>query len=67
MVVSFSWRYTPQLDLDGAVELPPSFANQSDAESWIGEAWRALAAAGVETVTLYADGKRLYEMSLDAE
>ena len=67
MPVSFSWRYTPQLDLDDAVEVPPSFANQSDAESWIGEAWRALAAAGVATVALYTDGRQLYEMSLDAD
>lgn len=67
MPVSFSWRYTPQLDLDDAVEAPPSFANQSDAESWIGEAWRALAAAGVATVALYTDGRQLYEMSLDAD
>jgi hypothetical protein len=65
--VSFSWRYTPQLDLTGSVEIPPSFANQSDAESWIGEAWRALAAAGVASVALYADGAQLYEMSLEAE
>ena len=67
MPVSFTWRYTPQLDLADLIEVPPSFTNQSDAESWIGETWRALAAAGVQTVALYSDGTRLYEMSLDAE
>lgn len=62
--MSFAWRYRPHVELAGALDSPPSFSNQSDAESWIGEAWRALADAGVETAALYEDGKELYAMPL---
>ena len=41
-----------------------SFVSQSDAESWLGENWRELAAAGVEQVTLNEGDRTLYEMSL---
>lgn len=42
------------------------FTSQSDAETWIGEAWRELAAADVEAVTLEEDGNFVYgPMSLD--
>jgi hypothetical protein len=44
------------------------FTNQGDAESWIGLHWRALAEAGVVSVTLLSDDERIYDMSLaDAE
>ncbi|WP_137120230.1 hypothetical protein [Segeticoccus rhizosphaerae] len=36
------------------------FPSQGDAESWIGEEWRALADAGVESVTLHEDGTVVY-------
>ena len=62
--MSFVWRYEPQVDPADIDESPPSFANQSDAESWIGEAWRALAAAGVERVTLYDGRTEVYRMNL---
>ena len=43
------------------------FPTQSDAESWFGEMWRALAEAGVAGVTLYRDGAVVYgPMSLEA-
>lgn len=36
------------------------FASQSDAESWLGEEWRNLLAAGVAQVTLLYDGEVVY-------
>jgi hypothetical protein len=37
-----------------------AFPSQGDAESWIGEHWRGLLEAGVDQVTLLADGKAEY-------
>ncbi|MEX0427017.1 hypothetical protein AB3X52_05240 [Nocardioides sp. DS6] len=43
------------------------FANQGDAESWIGETWADLAAEGVEAVVLHEHDRRVYgPMSLSA-
>ena len=43
------------------------FPTQSDAESWFGEVWHDLAAAGVAAVTLHRDGEKVYgPMSLEA-
>jgi hypothetical protein len=36
------------------------FASQGDAESWLGENWRALLAAGVDQVTLLEDSRTEY-------
>jgi hypothetical protein len=46
-----------------------SFASQSDAESWLGEEWRALLEAGVDQVMLLEDGRAAYgsPMSLHAQ
>ena len=45
-----------------------AFPSQSDAESWLGENWRALLAAGVDQVTLLEDGRAEYgPMSLHPE
>ena len=38
----------------------PSHPNQSDAESWLGENWRALAEQGVAQVTLLEDDRVEY-------
>jgi hypothetical protein len=50
--MSWTWRLEAA---DGTVldapAVPPS-SNQSDAESWLGEQWRSLAADGVAQVTL---------------
>ncbi len=44
-----------------------SFPNRGDAESWVGECWQDLLAAGVEQVTLFEDGREVYgPMSLRA-
>jgi hypothetical protein len=43
------------------------FATQADAESWVGEIWAELAAAGVDAVTLFEHDRQVYgPMSLHA-
>ena len=43
------------------------FSNQGDAESWVGEIWAELAAAGVASVTLVEHDRVVYgPMSLSA-
>jgi len=55
--MSWTWRYEPDgLDVEDA----GSFTSQSDAESWLGEAWRRLAEAGVAGVVLEHDGAQVY-------
>jgi hypothetical protein len=66
----WTWRYEKA---DGAVMSGASlqdaiFASQGDAESWLGENWRALLDAGVDQVTLLDDDRREYgPMSLHPE
>jgi len=60
--MAWTWRYEKT---DGAAvtaaDLPEAiFASQGDAESWLGENWRALLASGVEQVTLFDDAKAEY-------
>lgn len=44
-----------------------AFPSQSEAESWLGESWRELAAVGVDAVTLFEEGAEVYgPMSLRA-
>ena len=59
----WSWRYegVDGKQLDGPAE---TFSSQADAESWIGQAWRELAAAGITQVTLTEDDRVDYKMSL---
>ena len=62
MTASWTWTY---LDADGAPltggELPASaFPSQGEAESWLGEEWHALAAQGVEAVTLLEGDTEVY-------
>lgn len=43
------------------------FANQGDAESWVGEVWRELVDQGVASVTLHEHDRAVYgPMSLSA-
>jgi hypothetical protein len=68
----WTWRYEKA---DGTVtttttdELQEAiFVSQGDAESWLGEKWRALLAVGVDQVTLLEDGRTEYgPMSLHPE
>lgn len=59
-----AWTWTYE-DADGASVSPEvapaqAFATQADAESWVGEAWKDLLAAGVEGVTLMEDDAKVY-------
>jgi len=55
--MAWTWQYQPA---DTGAEPAGSFGSQSDAENWIGECWRELAAAGVTGVILLHDGKPVY-------
>jgi hypothetical protein len=66
----WTWRYEKtdgaQVGAGGLQEA--IFANQGDAESWLGENWRALIDAGVEQVSLLDDDRMEYgPMSLHPE
>lgn len=62
--MSWSWRLE---DPAGAAVDPsslgvelPTWDNQGDAESWLGENWRDLLDRGVATVTLVEDDREVY-------
>jgi hypothetical protein len=59
----WSWRYE---NVDGQPVSGPAetFSSQADAESWIGQEWRALVEAGVAQVVLLEDERVDYKMSL---
>jgi len=62
--VAWTWRYEDPsgatlVPLDSAPEAEP-FPSQADAESWIGENWRELLAAGVHQVTLLEGDRKVY-------
>lgn len=62
MSESWTWRY---IDADGRDVLPDAapaaaFPTQSDAESWLGEEWRALVEAGVDAVHLREGETEVY-------
>jgi hypothetical protein len=59
----WSWRYE---GTDGHAVAGPAetFGSQADAESWIGQSWRELAAGGVTSVVLVEDDRVEYRMSL---
>ena len=59
----WNWRYE---NVDGQPVTGPAetFSSQADAESWIGQEWRALAEAGVARVVLVEDDRVDYQMSL---
>ena len=64
----WTWRYesadgTPLAELTGAPEAEP-FGSQSDAETWLGTAWRELLDAGAAQVTLLDDDRVEYTMPL---
>ena len=56
--MGWTWAYT---DSDAkSTGTSSEFANQADAETWIGEEWRGLLEAGVESVTLMQEGREVY-------
>jgi hypothetical protein len=63
--MTWTWRYE---DAEGnPVDGPDeTFANQADAESWLGQNWKELVAAGAAHVVLLEDERVEYRMSLQA-
>lgn len=60
--MAWTWSYADRAGaaLSGPELVTTAFPTQSDAESWLGETWRDLAAAGVVTVTLREDDDLVY-------
>lgn len=69
--MTWTWRYEgttgePVMPAEGA-PVADAFPSQADAESWIGETWRELLAAGVSQVVLFEGDRKVYgPMGLDA-
>jgi hypothetical protein len=62
MSETWTWRYE---DAEGREIVPDGaftggFPTQSDAESWLGEEWRALLSGGVDAVHLLQNGTVVY-------
>jgi hypothetical protein len=56
--MAWSWRLEKGDGrvVSGPADLPlETFTTQADAETWIGEHWRTLAAAGIDQATLLED------------
>ncbi|GGV61597.1 MULTISPECIES: hypothetical protein [Streptomyces] len=68
-MVAWTWRFerADGTEVQPAVQ-PEEFSTQSDAETWIGENWRALLQGGADQVRLFEDSTEVYgPMSLHAE
>ncbi|QVQ54701.1 hypothetical protein J4H86_05605 [Spiractinospora alimapuensis] len=65
--MAWSWRFEDVAGEQVTVEDPVSelFPSRGDAESWLGENWRALSDAGVAQVTLLDGEDARYTMKLD--
>ncbi|MFV0532237.1 MAG: hypothetical protein ACK5MR_01115 [Cumulibacter sp.] len=63
--MTWTWRLERN---DGTVltePTVPAFDSQVDAETWVGDEWQSLLAAGVDSVTLMEDDDVIYDgMSL---
>ena len=61
--MGWTWQYqTAQggAPPDSAAQPADGFPTQADAETWVGEVWRDLLADGIDSVTLYEDGRLVY-------
>jgi len=58
--MSWTWRLEQPDGTAMSNPASPSHANQSDAESWLGEYWRDLADAEVAQVTLFEGDRKVY-------
>jgi hypothetical protein len=60
--MAWQWRYTWVDDTAGDSPLArlELFPTQSDAETWLGENWRGLRAAGVVSATLLEGDRAVY-------
>jgi hypothetical protein len=69
MSAEWTWSYEDAAGnpMTGPALPETPFPTQNDAENWLGEVWRELAGAGVETVTLREGDTVVYgPMSLRA-
>ncbi|MGA5837734.1 hypothetical protein [Streptomyces pseudogriseolus] len=68
-MAAWTWRFEKADGTQVAPAVPPEeFTTQGDAESWIGENWKALQEGGADQVRLLEDGTEIYgPMSLHAE
>ncbi|MDT0444102.1 MULTISPECIES: hypothetical protein [unclassified Streptomyces] len=59
--MAWEWRFEKA---DGTAAEPTAapgdFGTQGDAESWIGELWPELLAEGIDQVSLFEDGVKIY-------
>ncbi|MCF3963861.1 hypothetical protein L1885_19780 [Streptomyces fuscigenes] len=67
--MAWTWRFEKA---DGTEVVPAvraeEFPTQGDAESWIGEEWKALLEGGADQAVLFEDDAKVYgPMSLHAE
>jgi hypothetical protein len=68
-MAAWTWRFEAAdgTEVQPAVQ-PEEFTTQGDAESWIGEQWKALLDGGVDQVRLFEDSTEIYgPMSLRAD
>ncbi|MEV0369391.1 hypothetical protein AB0I10_06160 [Streptomyces sp. NPDC050636] len=67
--MAWTWRFEKSDGTEAAPAVEPDeFTTQGDAESWIGEEWKALLDGGVDQVRLFEDSTEIYAgpMSLHA-
>ncbi len=67
--MAWTWRFEKAdgTETEPSVQ-PEEFTTQGDAESWLGEHWKALLEGGTDQATLFEDGRKIYgPMSLHAE
>lgn len=68
--MAWTWRFETADGAEAAPAVQPEeFTTQGDAESWIGEEWKALLEGGVDQVRLFEDDTEIYAgpMSLHAD
>ena len=61
--MAWQWRYesaTGDVVDPGAAGVGEAFPSQADAETWLGDNWRDLLAAGVQQVTLLEGDRQVY-------
>jgi hypothetical protein len=64
--MSWTWQMHAGADArvvpdPGALPQPTGgFPSQGEAETWVGEVWRELVAEGVDAVSLFEEGRKVY-------
>lgn len=58
--MGWTWIYERADGTPAPGEGSQEFPTQADAETWIGESWRELLDSGVDQVSLFEDGGKVY-------